>query len=49
MRPNGGFPQFLQNLLSAVFSVPQWLQYGIDAIPSRITSTPDKPDRVEEL
>jgi hypothetical protein len=34
--PKGCLPQFLQNLLSAVFSVPQWRQVGMAAIPSRI-------------
>ena len=47
--PNGGRPQFLQNLLSAVFSVPQWLQYGMDAIPSKVIFFPDETIRAEVL
>jgi hypothetical protein len=47
--PNGGRPQFLQNLLSAVFSVPQWLQYGMDAIPSKIKFNPHETIRAQVL
>jgi hypothetical protein len=47
--PNRGRPQFLQNLLSAVFAVPQWLQNGINAILDKIPFTPGKAGRVEEL
>jgi hypothetical protein len=47
--PNGGRPQFLQNLLSAVFSVPQWLQYGMDAIPSKVKFIPHETTRAQVL
>jgi len=47
--PKGGWPHALQNLLSAVFSDPQWLQYGMDAKPSKTIFTPDKIRRAEVL